>query len=272
MESGNVARVRAGIEQTEDDALASDLIIANWTWGTGSGRGVKVAVIDSGIDVSHPAVGSVAGFVDVINAPAGLVFDTTPHNDLFGHGTACAGVIRALAPDCELYSVRVLGPDLIGRGNALIAGIRWAIDAGMHICNLSLGTTRIAFRDNLQELVDLAFQKNVVLVAAANNQPQPSYPSVMSSVISVAAQEERGYTWNPAPPPEFGAPGVNIEAAGLNGGWNPATGNSIAAPHITGLVAQLLGKHPGLTPSQVRIILRALATNVKPDEWNRASP
>jgi len=112
-----------------------------------------------------------------------------------------------------------------------------------------------------------------MLVVAANNLPAPSYPSVYASVISVAAhqlQDPRVLYYNPDPPVEFGAPGVDVRIAWLGGGYITATGNSFAAPHIAGLVAQILAKHPGLTPFQVKQILRALAANVQRAESDRA--
>src|SRR5437763_16764923 len=118
-------------------------ITREWAWGDSTGRGVKVAVIDSGIDPHHPAVaGSVNGYVSISEGPQGLVYDTEPHEDVFGHGTACAGIIRALAPECEIYSVRVLGAGLSGRGSVFAAGLRWAIENDMQVCNLSLSTSK----------------------------------------------------------------------------------------------------------------------------------
>jgi subtilisin family serine protease len=145
------------------------------------------------------------------------------------------------------------------------AGVRWAIDNGMHVCNLSLGTTRREFYALLHELTDLAYFRNVMLVAAANNLPAPSFPSTCASVISVATHTSddayRVY-YNPRPPVEFGARGVDVRVAWRNGGWLTTTGNSFAAPHLAGLVARILGKHPGLTVFQMKTILRALADNV----------
>ncbi len=160
----------------------------------------------------------------------------------------------------------MLGPRLTGRGLPFLAAIRWAVESGMQVCNLSLGTTRRDLYATLHELVDRACFRQVMLVTAANNLPAPSYPAIFASVISVAAHGlpgAGGFYYNPAPPVEFGAPGIDVRVAWLDGGWITATGNSFAAPHIAGLVARILGKHPDLTPFQVKTILRALAGNLR---------
>lgn len=248
--------------------LPLDGISADWAWGETSGRGVKVAVIDSGIEASHPAIdGRISGYVLVREGENGLEYDTAPHEDVYGHGTACAGIIRSFAPDCELYSVRVLGATLSGRATVFAAGLRWAIDNGMNVCNLSLGTPKRDYYGLLHELADLAYFRNVMLVTAANNQPVPSFPSVYASVVSVAATDDKDpyrYYYNPVPPVEFGAPGIDVRVAWRDGSWLNTTGNSFAAPHITGLVTRIMAKHPHLTVFQVKTILRALAANVAP--------
>lgn len=242
-----------------------EAITRDWAWGRGTGRGVKVAVIDSGIDASHPAVGPVNGYVAIQQGPEGLVFNMEPHSDAFGHGTACAGIIRVMAPECEIYSVKVLGDRLSGAGPVFAAALRWAIENGMQVCNLSLGTTKKDFFGLFHELADLAYFHNVALVTAANNMPLPSFPSLYASVISVAAHDVPDpycYYYNPRPPVEFGAHGIDVRVAWLGGKWITSTGNSYACPHIAGLVAKILSKHPGLTVFQLKTILRALATNV----------
>ena len=252
--------------QTLEPIEPLDTITRDWAWSDSNGKGVKVAVIDSGIDAEHAAINRVDGYVAISEGPDGLIHDTQPHRDLFGHGTACAGIIRALAPECELYSVRVLGTTLSGQGVVFAAGLRWAIERGIHVCNLSLSTAKKEFFSVLHELTDLAYFRNIALVSAANNLPVPSYPSVYSSVISVGSHEIQDpyhFYYNPQPPVEFGALGIDVRVPWLDGRWITTTGNSFAAPHITGIVAKILSRHPGLTVFQLKSILRALSANVR---------
>jgi len=242
-----------------------------WAWGGSTGQGVRVAVVDSGIEHDHPALGdSVRGGVVVeydeqAENTIRIDPDDPPH-DLSGHGTACAGIIHAIAPDAELYSVRVLGTDMRGRAIQFAGGLDWAVDNGMHIANLSLSTSRQDYYGLFHELADAAYSKNVVLISAVNNLPEPSYPSLYSSVISVAAHEGRDpflYYYNPAPPVEFGAPGIDVQVAWKDKQYLVSTGNSFAAPHITGIVALIRAKHPWLTTFQIKTILWACAANTR---------
>jgi subtilisin family serine protease len=245
-----------------------------WAWEGSQGEGVRVAVIDSGIEADHPSLGgSVRAGIAIEYDPQaeGNVRHEADENpaDLFGHGTACAGIIHGLAPRAELYSVRVLGKDLTGRAVQFAAGIRWAIESGAHIINLSLSTSKSEFYALFHRLTDEAYFKNIVLVSAVNNMPVASYPSLYSSVISVAAHEGKDahtYYYNPTPPVEFGAPGIDVRVAWVNKGSCVVTGNSFAAPHITGLAALILSKHPELTPFQMKTVLYSCASNVLAEE------
>ncbi len=234
--------------------------------GESTGRDVKVAVIDSGIDATHPGLhGPIEGYVNIEKTLNGFNYSDVIHQDSYGHGTACAGIIRSIAPDCKIYSIKVLGEALTGSGQIFIEGLRWAIENKMHICNLSLGTRKKEFFEALHEIADLAYFKNVILITAANNLPIPSYPSVYASVISVASHQEQNaqcFYYNPRPPVEFGALGIDVTVPWLNHKSITATGNSFAAPHITGIVAKILEKHPDLTVFQVKTLLKALASNV----------
>jgi subtilisin len=242
-----------------------------WAWGESTGAGVKVAVVDSGIDNDHPAVaGHVKGYMSFWEDRDGQIHSSDePHQDAFGHGTACADIIRRLAPECELYSVKVLGANLTGKGTTFAAGLRWAIEQDMQVINLSLGSTKKEYSGIFYELADAAYFKNVLLVTAANNMPVTSFPSLYAAVVSVAChagQDPYEFYYNPVPPVEFGAPGVNVTVAWFGGQQRTITGNSFSAPHITGLVAKILGKHPGLKPFQIKTVLQATARNVYREE------
>ncbi len=248
----------------------------DWAWSDATGRGISVAVVDSGIDASHPAVGAVDRAVALQWAPEAeeVVITEGPHEDLFGHGTACAGIIRRAAPEATLWSVRVLGSRMTGKGVVFAAGLRWAISHGARVVNVSLSTRSEDYFALFHEIADEAAFAGVVLVCAANNVPAPTFPAQFSSVISVAAHDGRDpfcLDANPAPPTDFGAPGIDLEVPWLSGGSIVSTGNSLAAPHVTGLVARLLSKHPGLTPYEVKTVLRAVATNAVPQRAGHGS-
>lgn len=242
-------------------------ITTEWAWGGSTGSGVKVAVIDSGVDATHPAVRQVEGYVKIEqDVDQTLKVDTAPHEDCYGHGTACAGIIRSLAPECEIYSVRVLGAMLSGRGAVFAEGIRWCIANGMHVVNMSLTTQKREYFGILHELVDEAYFRNMMLVTAANNIAVPSFPAMFASVFSVASHDETDpetFFYNPSAPVEFGAHGIDVRVPWRGGEYMTSTGNSFATPHIAGLIARILAKHPGLAPFQVKFILRALAANVR---------
>jgi subtilisin family serine protease len=236
----------------------------DWAWGGSRGAGVSVCVVDSGIDSSHPLVGAVEGSFGVIEAEETLEVAADSAGDLFGHGTACAGIIRSVAPDCALYSVRVLGGELTGTGDVLLRGLRWAIDQRFDLINLSLSTTKQHVAAQLRELADLAYFRNVSIVASAHNMPVESYPWRFSSVLSVGSHDGRDpyeYYANSSPPVEFVARGVDLELAWTEGSTIVATGNSFAAPHITGIAALILAKHPGLRPYELKAVLRAACSN-----------
>src|SRR5262249_41857103 len=153
----------------------------------------------------------------------------------------------ALAPHCEIHSVRVLGDGATGSGDLILAGLRHAVEQGFGVINMSLSTTKKKFAETLHELADLAYFRRIVIVAAAHNMPVESFPWRFSSVISVGSHEEDDpLTWyaNPSPPVEFFARGIDVEVAWPGEGSIRATGNSFAAPHIAALCALALAKHP----------------------------
>ena len=247
-------------------------ITREWAYGDGSGRGVRVAVIDSGVDGSHPLVDRVDEHVAVVlddAADEGVRFDTSPHDDLYGHGTACAGVIRSLAPDVELISVRVLGPTLKGSAGVFARGIEWCIDNGVDIANLSLSTTNERWAQTFHELLDAAAFRRMLVVSAMANERKRTIPSEFAGVFSVACGPgiDRETIWcNPNGPAEWAAAGIDVEVAWNQHATITAAGNSFAAPVIAGHLARIRGAHPGLTPWQARTVLAALAVNTGPPD------
>lgn len=250
------------------EALAD--LTPEWAWEGATGAGVRVAVIDSGIDASHP---DLDGCVEVDGAcvePApdrgGPRITIGPHDDSFGHGTACAGIIHSLAPGARITSVKVLGNGLAGTADVFHAGLRWAVDQGFDVINLSLGCRKRDWALAFHELCDRAYFGGSFVVTAANNVEQVTYPSLFASVASVAANlssDPMRFHHNPDPPTEFLARGIDVDVPWLGHGRVVTTGNSFAAPHLAGIAARIKSKHPELRPFQLKTVLWATSANVR---------
>jgi subtilisin len=241
-------------------------VTRDWAWGESTGEGVRVCILDSGIEPDHELIGPLDGAVAFARREDGEIEVGEDHEgDLCGHGTACAGIVRQLAPGCRLFSVRVLGAGFKGSGVVLLEGLRWAVEQGFDVINMSLSTTKKQFASVLHELADSAYFRRTVLVASAHNMPVESYPWRFSSVISVGSHEEPDgltFYYNPSPPVEFFARGVDVDVAWLGGSRIRSSGNSFATPHMSGICALILAKHPELTPFQLKSVLYLTASNV----------
>jgi subtilisin family serine protease len=252
------------------------LVTPERAWGGADASGVRVCLLDSGVDKEHPLVGGVDQAMEVVTGPdGGIRVVESETGDLAGHGTACASVIRAVAPGVSLSSVRVLTSGKRGSGAALLAGLRWAIENDFDVINMSLSTTKDQFCQELRELSDLAYFRRCLLVAAAHNMPVRSFPWPFAAVISVASHDgtdPMSFYYNPSPPVDFFARGVRVPVAWPGGREILSTGNSFAAPHIAGISALVLSKHPMLTPFQLKTVLYLTARNVfRTEESIRAS-
>jgi subtilisin len=255
------------LETAEATAAMTDLWAAiqpEAIWSGRSGRGVRVAIVDSGIDTEHPDLkGKVRESVEAVAEDGKIDFRPSTSGDQAGHGTACAGIIASVAPEAELYSVKVLGPKASGSGDMFLVGLDYAIKQKFKVINLSLGTTKRDFFAPLHELLDRAYQSGCIVVSAANNLPYPSYPSIFSSsVVSVVKRSggdpfNFGYRYGQVI--EVVAPGVEVTTTWPGGGYRQLTGNSFACPYIVGIIALIVEAYPNLTPFQVKSILFTIA-------------
>jgi subtilisin family serine protease len=240
-----------------------------------TGKGVHVAILDTGVDVTHPDLrGAVVRSVEVVPQPQGLTCREVAAEGLsageldpVGHGTACAGIIHELAPEARLVSVRVIGASAAGTGEQFVRGLQWVLEQReprIQAVNLSLGTIQDRFAGPLRRLVDQAYYQGLVLVAAGNNMGVPSYPAVFASLLAVDNEsfpDPTAFEFHTGRPVELAARGIYVRAPKSGGGYQLWTGTSFACPHITALVARLLGLNPALTPFQIKTLLHTLRAN-----------
>ncbi|SHK34552.1 S8 family peptidase [Desulforamulus aeronauticus] len=220
-------------------------------WQETKGQGVRVAVIDSGIDGNHPNLGdNLKGGVNFVNPGASFADDN-------GHGTHVAGIIAAsdtgtgiigVAPEAELFAVKVLDKWGEGTVQGAINAIDWCLRNGIHVVNMSFGTDK--YSRALEEAVRVAHNRGLLIVAAAGNDGGPDtvdYPAVFDQTISVAAVDQRGrlasYS-SSGPEVDLLAPGSNILSTYRWGSFVRQSGSSMATAHISGAVALLKAKYP----------------------------
>ena len=233
---------------------------------SGKGRGLKVAIIDSGIETAHPSLAGLTLADDLAVVDDGLRLEIVSGQgrDLFGHGTAIAGIVRQIAPDAELGSFRVLGPQLRSRTAIICEGARQALERGYHILNCSFGCGREDQVLQYKGWIDDAYLKGRHIVAACNNYDylKREWPGHFPTVITVnfaAVQQLEALYYRPGNLVEFVARGQDIEVAWLGSGKKKVTGSSFAAPHAVGLLARLLSQCPNLSPLHAKALLQQLA-------------
>jgi len=233
----------------------------------GTGKGIKVAVLDSGVEAGSAALqgAQLADDLAVVEDDVSLVTVDGGARDVFGHGTAVAGIIRQVAPEAQLGSFRVLGEQLRSRSAIIREAARQALERGYHILNCSFGCGREEHVLLFKDWVDEAYVRGAHVVAACNNydfrrREWPShFPSVIAVNLSPAPLPTTYYYW-PGHLVEFGALGLNIEVYWLGGARKKVSGSSFAAPHLAGLLARMLSRMPGLNPLEAKALLRKLAT------------
>jgi subtilisin len=233
---------------------------------SGKGANVKIAVLDSGVDTSHPLLHGLTLADDLAIIEQGQQISVVPGNgrDVYGHGTAIVGIIRELAPDAEIGSFRVLGEHLRARTLIIREGARQAMERGYDILNCSFGCGRDDQVLLYKDWVDEAYNLGRHIVASCNNENflkrewPGHFPSVTTVSFTDCIDAELFYC-RLGQLVEFAARGQDIEVAWVDGGRKKVTGSSFAAPHISALLARLLSGCPTLTPLQAKSLLHTLA-------------
>jgi len=265
-------------------------ITADLAWDTCKGDpSVVVAVMDTGLDVSHPDLagnvwtnaGEVAGngidddsngYVDDVHGWDFAYLDGDP-NDVYGHGTACAGIVAAtqdnalgvsgVAPLCQLAGVKAANDSGYFYDSANVPALLYCADMGFKVVSMSFFSDDVTAAE--RDAVDYCWKNGVVLVAAAGNSLSviPYYPGAYEKVIAVAATDGAN---NPTWFTDYGswvdvaAPGVSIATTTVGGGYTTGfAGTSAATPHVAGLAGLLFAAKPGATPAEVRAALEDTA-------------
>jgi subtilisin family serine protease len=233
-----------------------------------TGKGVKIAVLDTGIDKEHTDLQIKSGASFITNEPD---FD-----DYNGHGTHVAGIISALnnnigvlgvSPDVDLYAIKVLDQNGFGNESSVIAGIQWAIDNDMDIINLSLASPQGS--SALKSIVDKAYNNGMLLVGASGNstkqvtgQDNVQYPAKFESVIAVGATDNNdqlaSFTMY-GNSLELVAPGVDISSTYKDNRIAYSSGTSMATPFVAGVLALYKQAFPTKTNKELRIMLQERA-------------
>ncbi|MHA1878929.1 MAG: S8 family peptidase, partial [Candidatus Heimdallarchaeota archaeon] len=257
--------------------------------GNVAGQGVKVAIIDTGIDYTHPDLDGVyAGGYDFV------ANDNDP-KDENGHGTHCAGIVAAedngegvigVAPKTSIYAVRAL--DAYGSGSVsdIVAGIDWCINNDMDVISMSLGSS--SPDSTLEDAVTRAYNAGIVVVAASGNDGKNaiSYPAKYADAIAVGAIDSNhnlASFSNYGPEQEVVAPGVDIYSTmptytvtlnswwygGLSKNYDQMSGTSMATPMVAGVCALILSANPNLSPGEVRNILHDTAVDLGTSGWDQ---
>jgi len=240
-----------------------------WDVITGS-TGILIAVVDTGVDYTHPDLSDGRVRTDI---DRDFVNNDNAARDDQGHGTHVAGIIAAAANgsgtvgilwQASILPVKVLSAQGSGSADQVAQGIQYAADQGARVINLSLGAPLCS--QTIADAVNYAFEKGVVIVAAAGNDGGAvGYPAKHERVVAVAAtdsKDRRATFSNRGPEVDVAAPGVAILSTVPNGGYESFSGTSMASPHVAGVAGLILAQTGTLTHAQVMAVLRHSADDL----------
>lgn len=258
---------------------------ADKIWAATRGAGIKVAVIDTGVDPTHPDLEA--------NLKGGwsAVDKANPNNwkDGNGHGSHVAGTIAAVrggaangvmgvAPEASLYAVQVLNAQGSGTFADVIAGMQWAVENKMDLANMSLGASQ--GNPSLADAAKKAHKAGVAIIAAAGNSGAAvGFPAAYPEILAISAMDNADKLANfssRGPEVDFIAPGVNVPSTYMNGGYRTLSGTSMACPHAAGVAALVMASQPGVRGTEpLRAALKKVSTTIaglKPTEQGAGMP
>lgn len=249
-----------------------------------TGKGVRVAVLDTGVDTEHPDVVVKGGICTAEECAPGISYD-----DNFGHGTHVAGIISGkkndfgiigMAPNVELFAIKAMDSEGIGTTAQVTEGVKWAIQNDIDILNLSISIS--VYDRPLELMLQEAYKQGMLIVSAAGNEggaagtDTVTYPGKFPSVIAVAAVNNdltKEANSSVGPEIEIAAPGSRIFSSYPKeldtwdekmDGYLTLTGTSMAAPHVAGILALYKEQHPALSNVKLREILQTTVKDVGP--------
>jgi len=234
-----------------------------------TGQGVRVAVVDSGVNPRFPALRGRGGEVfDCKQGDNGLVLnklDKALNSDRTGHGSLVQSCLVSVAPDAQTDHFRILDEENVTDSSLLCYVLDSIIEAGYKVINVSLGTSSEYHLPWLVSLMKRAYEANVIVVAACSNVGNWLYPATFTYCISVNAMQASHamqIKFHEASVVEFSAMGVNVPVAGPADQSLFVSGSSYAAAHVSGLCARILELRTDFTPLDVKILLREYAASL----------
>jgi len=249
-------------------------IQADYAWNITTGTSnVKIAILDTGIDMDHPDLAS-----KIVSATD--FTGSSSSEDVFGHGTHCAGIAAAATnngigvagtcPGCSLMNVKVMNDTGWGTWSMVANGIIWAADNGANVISMSLGASDPS--SAVEDAINYSWNKGVVVVAAAGNSGNniPHYPAYYTNSIAVAATDWNDYKAsfsNYGDWVDVAAPGVNILSTFKGHGYGTLSGTSMACPHVAGLAGMLFAitsdaNGDGKINDEVRLLVESTSDDI----------